>query len=217
MSEPKLTHQALQAVGLFQRVEVLALHVLDQRHHGGRFVADLAHQHRHAVQPRQPRRAEAPFARDDLVDRPLAVGYGRVARLPGQRLQPRLSVGRVEPPHQDRLHDALRLDGLGQLIQRALVHMGAGLVLAGHQVAQRQTGGLARGLDARIYGVVACGCIAGRGAQQGFQPASQSLEFLGCHRCVVSLCWGEIRRLPAGAGHPACGALRASRPARNRR
>jgi hypothetical protein len=33
--------------------------------------------------------------------------------------------------HQDRLHDALRLDRLGQLVERALVHARARLVLAG--------------------------------------------------------------------------------------
>jgi hypothetical protein len=34
--------------------------------------------------------------------------------------------------HQDRLHDALRFDALGQLVQAAFVHAGAGLVDACH-------------------------------------------------------------------------------------
>jgi hypothetical protein len=39
--EPELVHQALQALRLFQRVEVLALDVLDQRHHRGGLVGHL--------------------------------------------------------------------------------------------------------------------------------------------------------------------------------
>jgi hypothetical protein len=35
VSEPKLLDQALQALGFFQRVEVFALDVFDQRHGGG--------------------------------------------------------------------------------------------------------------------------------------------------------------------------------------
>ena len=105
-----LTHeQAAQAVGrsrsaasnllrLFQRVEVFALDVFDQRHGGGGLVGHVAHQHGHAVQPRQPRRTKAPLARDDFV----------LARV--------LSVHQTA--HQNRLHDALGLDGFGQLIQR---------------------------------------------------------------------------------------------------
>ncbi len=45
--EAELADQALQALGLFQRVQVFALDVLDQRHGGGGLVGHVAHQHRH--------------------------------------------------------------------------------------------------------------------------------------------------------------------------
>jgi hypothetical protein len=118
------SHQALQALGFFQRVEVFALDVLDERHGGGGLVGHVAHQHGHAVQPRQARRAKAPLARNDFV-------LARVLALD-------------QAAHQNRLHDALGLDGFGQLVQRALVHARARLVHAGHQFSSRQAAGQAR-------------------------------------------------------------------------
>jgi hypothetical protein len=53
VGQPELVDQPLQALRFFQRVEVLALDVLDQRHHGGGFVGHMAHQHRNLVQPGQ--------------------------------------------------------------------------------------------------------------------------------------------------------------------
>jgi hypothetical protein len=50
---PNSFDQALQALRFFQRVQVLALDVLDQRHRRGGFVGHVAHQHRHAVQAGQ--------------------------------------------------------------------------------------------------------------------------------------------------------------------
>ena len=44
----------------------------------------------------------------------------------------------VQLAHQDGLHDALRLDALSQLVERAFVHVGAWLVHAGHHVAEQQ-------------------------------------------------------------------------------
>jgi hypothetical protein len=153
--EPELVHQALQALRLFQRVEVLALDVLDQRHHGGGLVGHLAHQHRHLVQPGQARGAEAALAGDDFVAR---AGAG----------------GRAHGPHQDRLHHALALDALGQLVERALVHARARLVLAGLQLGELEHGGRA---------LVACGRwrVADLGAEQRFQAEAEALGFLG--RC----------------------------------
>ena len=46
------------------------------------------------------------------------------------RLAVRASLLVAQAAHQDRLHDALGLDALGQFVQRALVHAGARLVLA---------------------------------------------------------------------------------------
>ncbi len=116
VSEPKLFDQALQTLGFFQRVEVFALNVFDERHGRCRFVGHVAHQHRHALQARQLAGPKAPFARDDLV----------LARV--------LTV--LQLAHQNRLHDALGLDGFGQFVQSALVHAGARLVHTGHHLVQ---------------------------------------------------------------------------------
>jgi len=94
--QAELVDEALQALRLFQRIQVFALDVLDECHRGGRLVGHVAHQHRHAVQPGQARRAKAPFAGNDFV-------LARVCPC-------------AEAAHQDRLHDALRLDAFGQLV-----------------------------------------------------------------------------------------------------
>ena len=109
MGHVELVDQALDAAGFFQRVEVLALDVLDQRHRQRGLVGDLAHQAGHLDEPGDLRRAPAPFAGDDLV------------RVLGHR------------PHHDRLHHALGLDRGSELLQRARVHARARLVLAGLQ------------------------------------------------------------------------------------
>ena len=68
---------------------------------------------------------------------------------------------------QDGLHDALHLDALGQLIQRALVHARARLVHARHHVTQRQGVGQAfRG------GGFGCGGVVDFGTEQGFESAA---------------------------------------------
>ena len=69
MRQAKFLDQALQALGFFQRIEVFALHVLDQGHGGGGLVGHIAHQHRHPVQPGELGRTKAPLARNDLVHR----------------------------------------------------------------------------------------------------------------------------------------------------
>ena len=65
MGEAKFFDQALQTLRFFQRVQVFALHVLNQRHGGSGLIRHVAHQHRHAVEPGQFGRAEAPLARKD--------------------------------------------------------------------------------------------------------------------------------------------------------
>ncbi len=134
--EAKLAQQPLQALRLFERIEVFALDVFDQRHGGRRLVGHVAHQHRHRVQPGQPGRPKAPLAGDDFIHRArTAHGLGLpLLRLPGS--QAALAIVLGQAAHQNRLHDALRLDAFGQLVQRAFVHARARLVGAGHEVAQ---------------------------------------------------------------------------------
>ena len=63
----ELVEQAADRLRLLERVEVLALDVLDQRHHRCRFVRDLLDEHRYFVQAGQLGGAETPLAGDDLV------------------------------------------------------------------------------------------------------------------------------------------------------
>ena len=118
--ELEIADQALQTLRFFQRVEVFALDVLDQRHHGCGFVGHFLHQHGHRGQAGQACGAVAAFAGDDLV------------------------VPRTDRSHEDGLHHPLAADALGQLVQGAFVHARARLVLAGAQLVQWQLGGLAR-------------------------------------------------------------------------
>ncbi|MDQ1190762.1 hypothetical protein QE447_003265 [Stenotrophomonas sp. SORGH_AS282] len=104
----------LQRFGFFERVEVFALDVLDQRHRNDGAVFQLAHHHRHFVQAGQLRRAPAAFAGHDL------------------------EAVRAQLADQDRLDHALRLDGIGQLGELGFVHVAARLVLARLQVLDRQ-------------------------------------------------------------------------------
>jgi hypothetical protein len=125
----------------FQRVEVFTLDVFNQRHGGCGLIRHIAHEHGHAVQARKPSRAAAALAGDDFV-------FAGV-----------FAIG--EAAHEDRLHDALGFDALGQLIQSAFVHAGARLVLAGHQIIEHQAGGRA--------GVGRWRGVLHFGAEQGFK------------------------------------------------
>ena len=153
MREAEFVDQALQALRFFQRIQIFALHVLDQRHGCRGMVIHIAHQHRHFAQTCQMGCAKAPLARNDFV----------LARV----------VAAGEFAHQNGLHDALRLDAFCQLVQRTLIHARAWLVLPGHHVAEQQLG----------WRAVRAGCVCGAcgaGAEQGLQPATQTF-FSGCH------------------------------------
>ena len=153
MSEPKLFHQALQALSLLQRIEVLALDVFNERHGCGSLVGHIPHQHRNRLQTGQTRGAKAPFASNDLV-------FASVVAL-------------GELPHQNGLHDALRLDGLGQLVQRPFVHARSRLVNARHHLVKPELMGRAGfGLKWRIGHF---------GAQQSFQSTAKAFGFFGDH------------------------------------
>ncbi len=89
----ELVEQALHGHGFFDRVEALALDVLDQRQSQGHFVGDLADHRRDDIELRQLGRPPATFAGNDLV-----------ALL-------------VDGTHHDRLHDPLGTNRVGQFFQ----------------------------------------------------------------------------------------------------
>ncbi len=185
VGELEFLHQALQALGFFQRVQVFALDVLDQGHHRSGLVGHGLDQHRHLVQPGQPGGAEAAFASDDLV------------------------APAVNRPHQDGLHHALALDALGQFVQRTLVHARARLVLAGLQAVQPQSVrglvgagrfrdlGAEQGLEAQPQALGFFGCHA-----PDCQPARRRLVHPGRRRRVAARAprAARVRAALAGSG-----------------
>ena len=90
--------------------------IIDQRHHRGRLIGHVAHQHGHRVQPGQRRRPHPALAGDDLV------------------------APVTHRAHQHGLHHALAADALGQLVKRPLVHAGPRLVAAGAEPGQLEPG-----------------------------------------------------------------------------
>ena len=109
MREIELADQPLHTQRFLERVEVLALDVLDQRHRQRLVVWHVADGDRHFHQARHLRRAETALAGDD---------FEAIA---------------VDRPDQDRLDDPLRPDRVGQFGQRLGIHPRARLVAAGLQ------------------------------------------------------------------------------------
>ena len=85
LGEAELVLQAVERLRLLDRVQLLALDVLDEGQLEEVLVRDLAHRDRDRGEAGRLRRPEAPLPRDDLV-----------------ALSP--------PPHQDRLHDPALAD-----------------------------------------------------------------------------------------------------------
>src|SRR5689334_184917 len=96
MRQAKLAHQPLERPRLLQRIEILTLDVLDERHGDGRLIGDVTDDGRNVTEPGHLRGAPAPLAGDDLVALGLAVDGG------------------LERAHDYRLHHALRLAAAGR-------------------------------------------------------------------------------------------------------
>ncbi len=120
MREIELRDESFQRTRLFERIEVLALNVLDERDRDRCLVGNVPDDGRDLPQPRHLCRPPAALTRDDLVALCLA------------------GSGRSDRPDHDRLHHALRLDGVGQLLQRFRPHVHPGLVAAPLQQIERQ-------------------------------------------------------------------------------
>ena len=112
MGVVELVDETLDGTGFFQRVQVLALDVLDQGQGQGVLVADFLDDDRYRLELGQRRGAEAPFAGDDLVA-PIVDGTD----------------------HQG-LQQAMLMDRVRQLLQGGFVHAGAGLIAPGLQQVQ---------------------------------------------------------------------------------
>jgi hypothetical protein len=110
----ELVNQALQTERFLERVEVLALDVLDQRHGQRGFVRDMPDQGRHLAQACHLRRSPAPLAGNDFV------------------------TVIADRAHKDRLHEPLHPDRRRQFFERSRVHLRARLVFPGLQAIDRQ-------------------------------------------------------------------------------
>ena len=86
-------HQLLIAEGFFNRVEIRALQIFNQRQLHRLFVVGLNDHDRHIGKPGQPCRTPAAFARDDLIE-------------PGR-----------QPAYRQRLDNAVHPNGIRQGIQ----------------------------------------------------------------------------------------------------
>src|SRR5690606_18848390 len=89
-------HQLAEGGGLFDRVQIGALDVFDQRDLEHLGIVKFPDQDRQLMQLRNLGSAPATFARDDLVE----IGFGRVR------------------PNDQRLQDTAATQGSGQLVQR---------------------------------------------------------------------------------------------------
>ena len=67
VGQTKLFDEALQTMGLFKRIEVFALNVLNQSHGRCCLIGHIANQDRHLVQTRQSRGAESTLACNDFI------------------------------------------------------------------------------------------------------------------------------------------------------
>jgi hypothetical protein len=97
--DAEFADEAFEGARLFERVEVFALDVLDERHRNGRFIRHAPDDGRYRGQAGNLGGPPAAFAGDDLV----------ALRLTGR--------GALHGPDHDGLHDALRLDGRGQFVE----------------------------------------------------------------------------------------------------
>ena len=121
-----LLHQRDVAGRLLDRIEVGALHVLDDGEFERLHVGRLDDRDRHLVQAGALRRAPAPLAGDDLV-----------------------VVRRAGCAHHDRLDDAALLDRLGELVEFGLGEIAARVARIGLEIFDRRAARLARRLGRR--------------------------------------------------------------------
>jgi hypothetical protein len=166
LGQIELLDQAPIALGLLQRVEILALEVLDQRGRHRLPIPEIAHHDRDFVQRHELRRPPAAFAADDLVPAVAA----------------RLGA------HQDGLQDAVFPDGVGQFLERGLLHGAARLERSGLQHLDRQ------GADRGIGGA-GRGHGRGRFAEERREAAAEPGAFAGGrHAAGLFARFGRSRR-----------------------
>src|ERR1700724_3507402 len=99
----EFAHQALVGAGFFDRVEVLALNILDQGYFERSFIGDFADDRRHTAQACSLRCAPSAFAGEKLI-------------------------ARSNSPQHQRLNNPAHLDRLSELRQGLFRKMSARLI-----------------------------------------------------------------------------------------
>ncbi len=124
MRQTELIRKPPQRPRALDRVEILALHILDQSEFGRALVIEDANQRRERLKADQLRGAPAAFAGDELE----TVTHGA---------------------HQDRLHEARLADGGGKALDERQVEVGSRLAWIGNDVFHgdltQKTGARSRG------------------------------------------------------------------------
>ena len=115
VGETEIVHQSAEGLGPVDRVEVLALKVLDERPLGGGLVVHVADQGRYPVDSSQPGRPPATLADHQLVS-----------------IRDSVAVG----SRHHRLHDSRRLDRGGQALDAWLVEALAWLAGVGGELIE---------------------------------------------------------------------------------
>src|SRR5690606_34919301 len=141
----ELVDQALERTRLLERIQVLALDILDQRDGDRGLVRDIPDHGRDLLETCELRGAPSTLARNDLV--------ARLART-------------LQRPDDDRLHDALLTNRIGELRQRLLAHVDARLVAAALEQVDRQLSQHVVGAQRRRCRGVARGRTRGRGRRR---------------------------------------------------
>jgi len=179
MCQAELLDQPQQRPRLLQRVQIFALNVLDERHGDGGLVGHLADYRGNVRKPRHLCRAPPALAGDDFV----ALRFSRITMR--------------QRPHQDRLHQTLRLDRIGELAQGFRAHVHARLILAPLQQIQGKVRQAVAGQWRRFRQRSACALrkqwtqlrktTTQRGLFAGHSEVSpRSLELYGRGRGVVA-------------------------------
>src|SRR4051794_12405079 len=132
LTAPELAHQAAIGLGFFERREIGALQILDQRDLDHLGIAEAPDKDRNLVQPDALRRPPAALAGDQLV------------------LRAFLRAAILHRAHQKRLHDPLAADRLRQPLQLLLGEVTARLERRGTDRLDRHRADAARADAARL-------------------------------------------------------------------